>query len=128
MPKNPRRLSDFEANLSRLERRKSKAWSGEGLGIAEDCGEGEGGGGGGGEGEGVRRKSDAEELKLLVVGKLRRVSLCRILVFDVAGGDADGCAFLVVQILVQSVALETLEALRDSCIDVESTVDEGYVL
>lgn len=124
MPKNPRRLSDFEANLSRLERRKSKAWSGEGLGIAEDCGEGEGEG----EGEGVRRKSDAEELKLLVVGKLRRVSSCRILVFDVTGGDADGRAFLVAQILVQSVGLETLEALRDSCIDVESTVDEGYVL
>ena len=124
MPKNPRRLSDLEANLSRLERRKSKAWSGEGLGIAEDCGEGEGEG----EGEGVRRKSDAEELKLLVVGKLRRVSLCRIRVFDVAGGDADGCAFLVVQILVQSVGLETLEDLRYSCIDVESTVDEGYVL
>lgn len=71
MPKNPRRLSGFEANLNRLERRKSKAWSGEGLGIVEDGVEGEG------EGEGERRKSgplDAEELKVLVVGKLRRVS------------------------------------------------------
>ena len=70
LPKNPRRLSECEANLSRRERRKSKAWSGESQGVAEGYREGEG--------EGGRRKSgplDAEELKVLVFGKLRRVSL-----------------------------------------------------
>ncbi|CAD6565355.1 MAG: hypothetical protein ASARMPREDX12_005783 [Alectoria sarmentosa] len=68
MPKNPRRLSELDANLSRRERRKSKAWSGASQGIDE----------GYGEGEGKRRRSgplDAEELKELVLGKLRRVSL-----------------------------------------------------
>lgn len=83
MPKNPRRLSEFEANLSRQERRKSKAWSGESWGvIAEGYSEGEG------EGEGGRQKSgplDAEELKVLVFGKLRRVSLC-----NGSGGVVDG--------------------------------------
>lgn len=71
MPKNPRRLSQMEANLSRLERRKSKAWSGARCGIAE-------GFGGEGEGEGGGRKStgplDAEELKVLLFGKVKRVS------------------------------------------------------
>lgn len=67
--KNPRRLSDRDANLSRRERKRSKAWSGEHQGIAETCGEGEA--------DGDRRRSgplDAEELKVLVVEKLRRVS------------------------------------------------------
>ena len=63
VPKNPRRLSEFEANLSRRERRKSKAWSGVEEGEEEDG----------------RRKSsvllDAEELKGLLFGQLRRVSL-----------------------------------------------------
>lgn len=91
MPKNPRRLSGLEANLNRLERRKSKAWSGEGLGIVEDGPEGEG--------EGGRRKSgplDAEELKVLVVGKLRRVSFVENVQVRWWVGwdaDADGCAF-----------------------------------
>lgn len=91
MPKNPRRLSGLEANLNRLERRKSKAWSGEGLGIVEDGAEGEG--------EGGRRKSgplDAEELKVLVVGKLRRVSFVENVQVRWWVGwdaDADGCAF-----------------------------------
>lgn len=75
MPKNPRRLSEFEANLSRRERRKSKAWSGESEGVAEGYDDEEEAGR-----EGGRRKSgplDAEELKVLFLGKLRRVSwLC----------------------------------------------------
>lgn len=74
MPKNPRRLSEFEANLSRRERRKSKAWSGESEGVAEGY-DGEEAGR-----EGGRRKSgplDAEELKVLFLGKLRRVSWLR---------------------------------------------------
>ncbi len=72
MPKNPRRLSELDGNLSRRERRKSRAWSGGDQVVAEGYGEEEG------EGEGGRRKSgplDAEELKILVFGKLRRVSL-----------------------------------------------------
>ena len=89
VPKNPRRLSELDANLSRRERRKSKAWAGESLEIAE--GEGEA------EGEGGRRSSgplDAEELKVLVVGKLRRVSqnLCFV-VGGCGGWDADHLRF-----------------------------------
>lgn len=74
MPKNPRRLSEIEANLSRQDRRKSKAWSGPGSGIPEAYDEGEEGGG--------RRRSppDAEELKLLVVGKLKSVSFVDMVV------------------------------------------------
>lgn len=71
MPKNPRRLSELDANLSRRKREKSKAWLGESQGVAEGYGEGGS--------EGGRRKSgplDAEELKGLVFGKLRRVSRC----------------------------------------------------
>lgn len=76
MPKNPRRLSEMEANLSRLERRKSKAWSGARCGIAEGFGDdGEGG-------EAGSRKSagplDAEEMKELLYGKVKRVSTVQV--------------------------------------------------
>lgn len=55
------------------------------MGIVGDGGEGEGEGGEG-EGEGERRKSgplDAEELKVLVFGKLRRVSFAKSVQGDV---------------------------------------------
>ncbi|KAM0802620.1 hypothetical protein BDR22DRAFT_819714 [Usnea florida] len=68
VPKNPRRLSEFDANLTRRERRKSKAWSGVGD-VGEEGENGE-------VGEGRRKSSgllDAEELKGLLFGQLRRV-------------------------------------------------------
>ncbi len=99
MPKNPRRLSELEANLSRQERRKSKAWLG--MGVGEESGIAEGDGE---EGRGSRQNSgplDAEEMKALVVEKLRRVSFgwdwfdawgwrCKLMVWE-----------LVVEVLVE---------------------------
>ena len=80
-------MSELEANLSRRERRKSKAWAGESYGIAEDVSDGEG--------EGGSRKSsgplDAEEMKELLLGKLRRVST--VLVVWCGGWDAEGYDF-----------------------------------
>lgn len=96
MPKNPRRLSELEANLSRRERRKSKAWAGESHGIAEDFGDGEGG----------SRKSsgplDAEEMKELLLAKLRRVST---VLGDVVDGMLMVILSLVIEALVQSVVM-----------------------